>query len=148
MDLVDAVNLLARVEAVVGALIYNTRRSPNVTGVDALPSAHEIRISRYGEWGGQDVARFLRHYGVDVWAVRTTTDHFIMYVKERQANWAEYLLRRRGVLVESDVVNPRNLVYAAEHAPGDQPPAWADGPQSSDDGATPDFLDKVGRLFG
>ncbi len=126
LDLVDAVNLLARVEAVVGALVYNTRRSPKVSGTAALPSAHEIRVSRYGEWSGTDVARFLRHYGIAVWGGRATTDHFIMYVKERQANWAEYLLRRRGIQVESPIHNPRNLVYAQMHAPSDQPPAWAD----------------------
>jgi hypothetical protein len=49
-----------------------------------------------------------------------------MYVKERQANWAEYLLRRRGIAVESPVLNPKNLGYAQMHAPDDQPPAWAD----------------------
>jgi hypothetical protein len=127
LDLIDAVNLFARVEAIVGALVHNTRRSPKVSGIAALPSAHEIRVSRIGEWSGTDVERFLRRYGVDVWGGRTTTDHFIMYVKERQANWAEYLLRRRGIPIESPVYNPRNLIYAQMHAPGDQPPAWADG---------------------
>jgi hypothetical protein len=126
LDLVDSVNLLARVEAVVGALIFNTRRSSKVSGTAALPSAHEIRVSRYGEWTGTDVARFLKHYGVDVWGGRATTEHFIMYVKERQANWAEYLLRRRGIAVESPVLNPKNLGYAQMHAPDGQPPAWAD----------------------
>ena len=148
LDLVDAVNVLARVEALIGAIYYNTRRSPKVAGIAALPSAHEIRVSRDGDWTGVDVVNFLRHYGIDVWGGRTSSSHFIMYVKERQANWAEYLLRRRGILVESPVINPRNLIYAAEHAPGDQPPAWADGPGGSDYGATPDFLDKVGKLLG
>lgn len=124
LDLVDAVNLLARVETAVGALVYNMRRSPRANGTAALPSAHEIRVSRYGEWSGTEVARFLRHYGVDVWGGRATTDYFIMYVKERQANWADYLLRRRGIAVEGPAYNSKNLGYA--QAPGDQPPAWAD----------------------
>jgi hypothetical protein len=148
LDLVDAVNVLARVEALIGAIFHNTRRSPEVTGIAALPSAHEIRVSRDGDWTGVDVVNFLSHYGVDVWGGRTSSNHFIMYVKERQANWAEYLLRRRGVPVESPVINPRNLLYAAEHAPGDQPPAWADGSREGGPGAAPDFLDKVGRLLG
>lgn len=148
LDIVDALNFLSRVEAVVGALVYNTRKSPRVHGLDALPSAREIRVSRYGSWGGVDVSNFLRHYGIDVWGLRTTTDHFIMYVKERQANWAEYLLRRRGILLESAVINPQNLVYAAEHSPGDQPPAWADGRHDGGrSAAKPDFLDKIGRWF-
>jgi hypothetical protein len=129
LDLVDAVNLLARVETVLGAIVHNARRSPKTTGAAAIPSAHEVRVSRYGAWSGTDVARFLEHYGVDVWGGRTTTDQFIMYVKERQANWAEYLLRRRGIAIESPVHNPRNLTYAQAHAPGDQPPAWADRPE-------------------
>jgi len=126
LDLVDAVNLIARVETLVGAIIYNTRRSQKVSGVAALPSAHEIRVSRSGQWSGTDVERFLKHYGVDVWGGRTTSDQFVMYVKDRQANWAEYLLRRRGIPVESPVHNPRNLTYAGTHTSGDQPPAWAD----------------------
>lgn len=131
LDLVDAVNVLARVESLVGALVYNAHRSPRVSGAAALPSAWEIRVSRDGDWSGTDVAGFLRHYGVDVWGGRTTSDHFIMYVKDRQANWAEYLLRRRGIPVESSVYNPNNLLYAQQHAPGDQPPAWADGDRSA-----------------
>ncbi len=143
LDLIDAVNVLARVEAVVGAFFYNTRRSPKVRGTAALPSVHEIRVSRYGEWSGTDVARFLRRYGVDVWGGRANTDHFIMYVKERQANWAEYLLRRRGIAVEGPVLNPKNLSYAQMHAPGDQPPAWADRDRQQDD-----LLDTILDLFG
>jgi hypothetical protein len=129
LDLVDAVNILSRIEAVVGALLYNTRRSPRVHGVAALPSAHEIRVSRYSEWSGTEVVRFLTHYGVDVWGGRTTSDHFIMYVKDRQAKWAEYLLLRRGIPVDSVPCDSRNLTYAAAFAPGSSPPAW--------NGATP-----------
>jgi hypothetical protein len=147
LDLVDAVNLLARAEVLVGALVHNARKSPRVSGPDAFPSAREVRVSRYSEWSGNDIAAFLRHYGVAVWGGRTTSDHFIMYVKERQANWAEYLLRRRGILVESAVINPRNLTYAAQHAPGDQPPAWADGQRTRSQPAGAGLLDRIGALF-
>ena len=130
LDLVDAVNLLARVEAVVGALVHNARRSPKVRGSAALARCSRDTRVRYGEWSGIDVERFLRHYGVDVWGGRATTDHFIMYVKERQANWAEYLLRRRGIAIEGPVLDPKNLGYAQMHAPGDQPPPGPTGNRS------------------
>ena len=69
---------------------------------------------RYGEWSGDRCRAFpetlrRRSSGADA----TTTDHFIMYVKDRQANWAEYLLRRRGILVEEPGrTTPKNLIYA------------------------------------
>ncbi len=137
LDILDAVNLLARVEALIGRLIFadwkGTARRGGPAGTAAEfgralvgANAWELRIRRDGQWSGRDVAEFLRHYGVQTWAGRTTTDHFIMYVKERQANWAEYLLRRRGIPLESPVYNPANLGYAQKYAPGDQPPAWAD----------------------
>jgi len=137
LDILDALNLLARVEALVGRLIFAdwkgaTGRSGPAGAASELgrallgANAWELRIRRDGPWSGRDVARFLRHYGVQTWAGRVTTDHFIMYVKERQANWAEYLLRRRGIPLESAVYNPANLGYAQKYAPGDQPPAWAD----------------------
>lgn len=137
LDILDAVNLLARLEALAGHLLFAdwrgsaARGGPVATAAElgrALTGANawEIRVRRDSQWSGRDVADFLRHYGVQTWAGRTTTDHFIMYVKKRQANWAEYLLRRRGIPLESESFNPANLVYAQKYAPGDQPPAWAD----------------------
>lgn len=119
LDIIDSINLLARLEMIAGALWFNTRRSPKVHGTAARPSAHEIRVSRYGEWSGTQVAAFLRRYGIDVWGGRANTDHFIMYVKERQAKWADYLLRRQGIAVEGPALSrvPRR---------GDAPPAWRD----------------------
>lgn len=137
LDVIDALNILSRLEALVGRFVYADWKDAaegHAAGGLANEAARslvganawELRVSRDGHWSGSDVAHFLKHYGIDVWGGRTTTDHFIMYVKERQANWAEYLLRRRGIPVDSEVRNPANLVDAQHHAPGDQPPAWAD----------------------
>lgn len=137
LDIVDAINVFSRIEALVGQFVFADWKGAaerdsagGVIGEAARAltgtNAWELRVSRDGQWSGSDVVHFLKHYGVDVWGGRTTSDHFVMYVKERQANWAEYLLRRRGIPVESAVYNAANLVYAQQHAPGDQPPAWAD----------------------
>ena len=137
LDVVDALNLLSRIDALIGRFVFadwkgtaqrNGAAGALGEGARALLGANawEIRISRDGYWSGTDVARFLKHYGIAVWGGRTTSDHFVMYVKERQANWAEYLLRRRGISVDTAVRDPANLGYAQQHAPGDQPPAWAD----------------------
>lgn len=137
LDIVDAVNLLSRIEALIGRIAFADWKGASehhgaigVFGETARAlggtNAWELRVSREGNWSGSEVAHFLKHYGIDVWGGRTTSDHFVMYIKERQANWAEYLLRRRGIPVDSAVYNPANLVYAQQHAPGDQPQAWAD----------------------
>lgn len=137
LDVIDSLNLFARIETLMGRLILAdwkksaAQHGPlgiiaEVGGALTGANAWELRICRDGHWSGRAVADFLRHYGVQTWAGRTTTDYFIMYVKKRQANWAEYLLRRRGIPLGSDVYNPANLGYAQQHAPGDQPPAWAD----------------------
>jgi hypothetical protein len=85
-----------------------------------------IYISREGDWSGREAERFLRRYGVVVWDRGFTGPDIYFSVKERQANWAEYLLLRRGIPVSGRLYDPKNTIYAQQHAPGDQPPAWAD----------------------
>ena len=78
------------------------------------------------DWSGGEIERFLNHYGIIVWGRRVTGSHRIVTVKRRQAVWAEYLLLRRGISLSEPFCNPANVRYAQQHAPGDQPPAWAD----------------------
>jgi hypothetical protein len=81
---------------------------------------------REAEWAGAEVERLLRHYGIRVWGRGFTDTTVYFYVKERQANWAEYLLLRRGIPLVGPLYNPANAAYARQYAPGNRPPAWAD----------------------
>ena len=98
-------------------------------------------IPKDAGWSGSSIEQFLNHYGIKVWGRRVTSQHFHFTVKERQANWAEYLLLRRGIPVSRNPFNPQNAVYGQQHAPGDQPPAWADREDSRG------ILDKLSDLF-
>lgn len=74
-------------------------------------------------WRGIEIERLLRRHGVTIWD-RGFTRHCITFrVKRRQANWAEYLLWRRGIPVCSRPFNPRNRIYGQWHAPGSEPPS-------------------------
>ena len=79
-------------------------------------------IPRNCGWRGIDIERLLRRHGVKTWGRGFTRDSLYFYVKLRQANWAEYLLLRRGIPVHSPDINPLNRVYARWYAPGDEPP--------------------------
>ncbi len=137
LDVFDAFNWMDRLEGLVSSLIFanwkGAVRSSGAAGIAietartlAGANAWSIRIARNGDWTGGDAERLLKHYGVRLWCRRVTSKHFILTVEERQANWAEYLLLRRGMPVEGRLFNPDNQRYALKYAPGDQPPAWAD----------------------
>lgn len=81
-----------------------------------------LYVPRNCEWRGIDLERLLGKYGVKIWDRGFTHECFTFRVKRRQANWAEYLLRRRGIPVWSPRFNPLNDEYAQRHAPGSEPP--------------------------
>jgi hypothetical protein len=98
-------------------------------------------VPRDAGWTGASIEEFLKHYAIKVWGRRITSQYFHFSVKERQANWAEYLLLRRGIPVSRSLFDPQNAVYGQQHAPGDQPPAWADRKASRG------LFDKLSDLF-
>ena len=137
LDLVDAFNWIDRIEGIISSFAHAdwkgaTRKSGPLgvlgeAGSTVLGSnTWTFRVSRDSSWSGNNIEQFLRRYGVIVWGRRVTSDQYIFTVKGRQANWAEYLLQRRGIPVEGRSHTAKNAVYAQSHMPGDQPPAWAD----------------------
>ena len=85
-------------------------------------NAWRFYVPRDCGWSGIEIERLLRRHGVKVWDRGFTHDALTFRVKCRQANWAEYLLRRRGIPVTSQAFNPLNDRYASRHAPGSEPP--------------------------
>jgi len=79
-------------------------------------------VPRNCGWSGIEMERLLERHGVKVWDRGFTRDCLTFRVRRRQANWAEYLLRRRGIPVLSQPFNPLNDEYARRHAPGSEPP--------------------------
>jgi len=86
-------------------------------------------VPRNCGWNGIEMERLLKRHGVRVWDRGFTSDCLTFRVKRRQANWAEYLLRRRGIPVASQPFNPLNDEYARRHAPGSEPPTGRQPPK-------------------
>ncbi|MGD1995298.1 MAG: hypothetical protein PVH62_00845 [Anaerolineae bacterium] len=81
-----------------------------------------IYVPRDCPWRGIDIERFLARYGVRIWDRGFTREYLTFRVKRRQANWAEYLLWRRGIPVCSRPFNPANRLHGLRHLPGSAPP--------------------------
>jgi len=124
LDLLDAFNWIDRAEGVLMSLRHAGRSRRARHRGEA--GSWTFQIPRAAGWSGVDVERFLNHYGIVIWGRRVTSQHLIFTVKRRQANWAEYLLLRRGIQVATRPYNTLNVAYGEAHAPGDAPPAWAD----------------------
>jgi hypothetical protein len=80
-------------------------------------------VPRACGWSGMEIEQLLKRHGVRLWDRGFTKEHLTFRVKRRQANWAEYLLWRRGIPVCSRPFNPLNQEYGLRHAPGSEPPA-------------------------
>lgn len=152
-DFLDVFNLASRVEGLVSSILHFDKRrasqGPPVLGVagelarSATGAASwTFRVRRDLGWTGGDVERLLNHYAIPIWCRRVTDKHFILSVPRRQANWAEYLILRRGMPLEGELFNPDNQRYAMKYAPGDQPPAWADRDRSQRG-----FVDRLSDLL-
>jgi hypothetical protein len=136
VDLLDAFNWMDRIEGAVSSLIHADWKGARKHGAVGIPveflrtvtgaNAWAFHIPRSSGWYGSEAEALLKHYGVRLWGRRVTSQHSIISVEERQANWAEYLLLRRGIPLEGRLFNPDNQRYAQKYAPGDQPPAWVD----------------------
>lgn len=136
-DFLDAFNWIDRIEGFFSAIAHFDRKraagGPPVLGVAAElarsasgAGSWTFHVRRDGPFNGGDAERLLGRYAVPIWGRRVTGDHFILSVPVRQANWAEYLLLRRGIVLDGRLFNPDNQRYALKYAPGDEPPAWAD----------------------
>jgi hypothetical protein len=133
LELLAHLNVIDRIEGLVsGFLNADWRGAVQRDGVAGLiqefaatttgHNAWRFYVPRDCGWSGIEMERLLRRHGVKIWDRDFTHDCLTFRVKRRQANWAEYLLRRRGVPVVSRPFNPRNDEYARRHAPGSEPP--------------------------
>jgi hypothetical protein len=131
-DLLSHMDLIDRIEGCVSTFINaDWRGAFERNGVAGLVSealatlssgnTWHFSVPRDCGWSGVEMERLLKRHGVQIWDRGFTRDTLTFRVKRRQANWAEYLLRRRGIPVVSQPFNPRNDDYARRHAPGSEP---------------------------
>lgn len=159
-SLIDAValtNWIDRVDGLVGSFVHaDWRGAYKRRGVAGLWSElvatlagrnrWRIHVSRKAELNGGEIERMLKRYGVALWGRGFTPGPdgtVFFYVKKRQANWAEYLLERRGVPIVGRIINPANAQAREKHG-GTMPRAWADHPRRTPAKRTePDIFDRV-----
>ena len=107
---------------------------------------HRFSFSPTTTISGLSVERLLRQYGVRMWGRDTRhNDEFAFLVKKSQAEWAEYLLLRAGVVLKTPLINPDNLTSYPQH--DSMPTPWSDEglkPQSFVD----HLIDWLDRLLG
>jgi hypothetical protein len=133
IELVAHLNVIDRIEGLVSGLLNaDWHRAAQRDGFAGLiqefaatltgRNAWRFYVPRDCGWSGIEMERLLGRHGVKIWDRDFIRDCLTFRVKRRQANWAEYLLRRRGIPVVSQPFNPRNDEYAHRHAPGSEPP--------------------------
>ena len=124
-DFLDIFNWASRVEGLVSSVLHFDKRraseGPPVIGLAtelALSAtgmaSWTFRVRRDQGWTGGDVERLLNHYAIPIWCRRVTGQNFILSVPSRQANWAEYLILRRGMTLDGRLFNPDNSPLRAE----------------------------------
>jgi hypothetical protein len=87
-------------------------------------NAPRIEFGRDAGWSGVEVERLLRRYGVEIFD-RGFTDRTLWFrVTERQAGWADYLLRRAGVAVVTAPVCAGSAQVWDRYG-GEMPPPWS-----------------------
>lgn len=54
-------------------------------------------VRAQGGWSADDIRRLLQQHGIDMWGVFYLDGIMSLHVKRRQAEWAQYVMRRAGV---------------------------------------------------
>lgn len=98
-----------------------------ISGVRYGDMGHQFAIRR-GEKGGQhnlvEVEHILRKYGIAVYGRGHDSQRVYFRAKNRQAEWAEYVLLRAGVELLSSPVESRNAGWASGHV--GMPTPWSE----------------------
>ncbi len=86
--------------------------------------AWRFAIPRTEGLTGWEIEQLLARYGITIWGRWFDDEYLYFNVKREQANWAEYLLKRRGLSVASAPYNLLNDLYPQRHPPGSMPTPW------------------------
>lgn len=151
LELLAHMDLIDRVEGLISTFVnadwqgaFERGGLPGLIGETAASltgrNTWHFYVPRDCGWSGVEMERLLRRHGVKIWDRGFTHDCLTFRVKRRQANWAEYLLRRRGIPVVSQPFNRLNDEYAHRHAPGSEPPTGRRQPRSRQ-GLLDDLID-------
>lgn len=80
--------------------------------IDFLMGRHRFYVSK-DYWCGYELECLMRKFGIRIYGRDAGKEYITFTVKEKQANYAEYLLIRAGFEIRNKLRNPAN----AKHAP-------------------------------
>ena len=110
---------------IAGSLNYFDRIAGLFWSVVYRDTGHRFKVmyeDRGGEHSRDDIKRMLAKYRIPTYSQGFDADHMYFRVKNRQAKWADYIMRRAGVEIVGEPLGP-------DPGPGPLPKAWADHPK-------------------
>lgn len=119
-----------------GPLNYVDRIEGLIKAAKYQDAGHQFAIPRPdkgGKYALRKIEKLLQEYGVAVFCRTFDADNHYFRVKQRQAEWAEYLMLLKGVELQSPLINPQNAIYAARAPAGWMPRPWSKSNKSVND---------------
>ena len=110
-----------------GSLNYFDRLSGLFWSIVYRDTGHRFKImyeDRGGEHSRAEIQKILAKYHIPTYSQGFDADHLYFRVKNRQAKWADYIMRRAGVEIVGEPLG-------TDPGPGALPKAWADNPRPS-----------------
>lgn len=111
-----------------GPLNYIDRIEGLIKAAKYHDSGYRFAIPRHdkgGKYSLIQVEELLSTYGVAVFCRTFDADNHYFRVKNRQAEWAEYLMLLQGVELQGPPFNQQNVYYAAKAPIGWMPQPWS-----------------------
>lgn len=113
---------------VYGPLNYVDRIEGLIKAAKYYDSGYRFAIQRQdkgGEHSLSQVEELLNTYGIAVFCRTFDANNHYFRVKNRQAEWAEYLMLLKGVELQGPLLNELNAYYAAKAPIGWMPQPWS-----------------------
>ena len=101
--------------------------------------SYTFLIPRACGWSGHQIEQLLRRFGVRTWGAMIVNDTFLITVRQSQARWAHYLLKREGIPLQGET--PPVAI------PSD-PLALHECPHSDSGGVLGEWLDAIAEYLG
>jgi hypothetical protein len=120
-------------------MFQDIRHDPTLLQTNSWTFFIPYEKSAQGGWNGFAITGLLNRYGIKTWGSQITNGQFFFSVKLDQAQWAEYLLLRKGV-----PINEKYLGAPRPKGRANKPPGGS-GESSGDsffDDLIGDFLDE------
>ena len=119
-----------------GPLNYIDRIEGFFKRIKYRDAGHTFVIPRYdkgGKYPLSHVEDLLNRYGIVVFCRTIDANNHYFQVKNRQTEWAEYLMLLKGVELQGPLINEKNAWYAVQAPIGWMPQPWLENRKGTDE---------------